>query len=285
MSRIQPRGNILALEHVNLAVPDPQLAHLFYVTGLGLTRDPYMDFGLHNFWVNAGSEQIHLPTGEPQVLPGITGLALPDVEALEARLLRLRKNVAALQNTKFGWSRQGQGLLITCPWGNRYAVSAAAAQRPGIPWVQLQVPSSACPGLADFYAQVFAARVSLDADMAVVHIGRNQQLRFAGQPQNARLPEYDGHHIAIYLEDFAGPYQKLQDLGLVTRETGGHEYRFDTLVHMQTGAVLARLEHEVRSRRHPLYGRELVNRNAAQNIRSYQPGEDAAPGFHYAGRG
>ena len=33
-------GNIVALEHVNLQVGDQALATLFYVSGLGLTRDP-----------------------------------------------------------------------------------------------------------------------------------------------------------------------------------------------------------------------------------------------------
>ena len=33
-------GNIVGLEHVNLLVPDQGLATLFYISGLGLTRDP-----------------------------------------------------------------------------------------------------------------------------------------------------------------------------------------------------------------------------------------------------
>ena len=33
-------GNSIHLEHVNVTVPDQRLASLFYVTGLGLTRDP-----------------------------------------------------------------------------------------------------------------------------------------------------------------------------------------------------------------------------------------------------
>ena len=32
-------GNIVLLEHVNLQVPDQSLASLFYIVGLGLTRD------------------------------------------------------------------------------------------------------------------------------------------------------------------------------------------------------------------------------------------------------
>ena len=33
-------GNVVALEHLNIRVPDQRLATLFYVTGLGLPRDP-----------------------------------------------------------------------------------------------------------------------------------------------------------------------------------------------------------------------------------------------------
>ena len=56
-------GNILAMEHVNVTVPDQPLATLFYVNLLGFTRDPYMDFGPFNVWVNVGRQQFHLPIG------------------------------------------------------------------------------------------------------------------------------------------------------------------------------------------------------------------------------
>jgi hypothetical protein len=42
----------VALEHVNVWIPDQQIATLFYVTGLGLTRDPYLMPGLENMWIN-----------------------------------------------------------------------------------------------------------------------------------------------------------------------------------------------------------------------------------------
>ena len=41
-------GNIVALEHVNVEIPDQQLATIFYVMGLGLTRDPYLFTGIGN---------------------------------------------------------------------------------------------------------------------------------------------------------------------------------------------------------------------------------------------
>jgi hypothetical protein len=66
-------GNIVQLEHVNVWVPDQRLATLFYVTGLGLTRDPYLMTGIDNMWVNVGRSQFHLMTGPAQVLRGCTG--------------------------------------------------------------------------------------------------------------------------------------------------------------------------------------------------------------------
>lgn len=33
-------GNIVLLEHVDLTIPDQRLATIFYISGLGLTRDP-----------------------------------------------------------------------------------------------------------------------------------------------------------------------------------------------------------------------------------------------------
>src|SRR5256886_15778423 len=71
-------GNIVMLEHVNLQIPDQATGTLFYITGLGLTRDPYMNTGLANMWINVGKSQFHLPTGDPWVLRGAIGLVTPD---------------------------------------------------------------------------------------------------------------------------------------------------------------------------------------------------------------
>ena len=75
-------GNIVALEHVNITAPDQQLATLYYIAGLGLTRDPYLMTSVSNMWVNVGRSQFHLPTGQAQVLRGHVGIVLPDREAL-----------------------------------------------------------------------------------------------------------------------------------------------------------------------------------------------------------
>src|SRR5690606_36298895 len=93
-------GNIVFLEHVNTCIADQRLATLFYVSGLGLTRDPYLMTGVDNMWATVGRSQFHLPTGKPQVVRGRTGLVLPDREALLARLAAVRE---PLRDTAFSF--------------------------------------------------------------------------------------------------------------------------------------------------------------------------------------
>src|SRR5260370_34483606 len=94
-------GNSIHLEHVNVQVPDQRLAKLFYAVGLGLTRDPYLMVSDTNMWINVGRSQFHLPSGQPQVLRGHTGLV---VFGLEALLNRLASGSTKRDGTKFAFS-------------------------------------------------------------------------------------------------------------------------------------------------------------------------------------
>jgi hypothetical protein len=110
--------------------------------------------------------------------------------------------------------------------------------------------------------------------VAVVVVGATQELRFreTGAPPVA----YDGHHIQIYVADFSRPYGRLKERGLITEESDQHQYRFLDIVNPRDNAVKFTVEHEIRSMRHPLYGRPLVNRNPSQSNRFYVPGQDAS---------
>ncbi len=77
------------------------------------------------------------------------------------------------------------------------------------------------------------------------------------------------------MADFSSPHDFLVERDLVTEETDQHQYRFQAIVDPGTGETLAELEHEVRSLRHPMYMRNLVNRNPAQSFRNYINGRDA----------
>src|SRR5205809_7752083 len=79
-------GNAIHLEHVNVTIPDQRIASLFYGAGLGLTRDPYLQVMDDNMWMNVGRSQFHLPTGNPQVLRGKTGIVIEGREELLKRL-------------------------------------------------------------------------------------------------------------------------------------------------------------------------------------------------------
>jgi len=271
-------GNIVALEHVNLAVPDQQFATLYYIAGLGLTRDPYLMTSVSNMWVNAGRSQFHLPTNPEQVLRGHVGIVLPDRETLVKRLMRLRKR---LDGTRFDFHEHESFVETTCPWGNRirchFPESNNGAMRLGIAYVEFTVPMGAADGIARFYRETMRTPAATAEDRegryAQIPVGIGQQFIFR---ETAReIPAYDGHHVQVYVADFSGPHRALEEKGLISEESDQHQYRFKDIADPETGAVLFTIEHEVRSMRHPLFMRPLVNRNPMQNNMNYITGHDA----------
>ena len=269
-------GGIVALEHVNTTVPDQRLATLFYVVGMGFTRDPYLSVGDENMWFNLGQQQFHTPTREAQVLRGHVGVVVPDLDALEARLAAVREKLAG---TRFAYERRGDYVSATSPWGNELRCYAPAPRFGsmvlGMPYVEFMVAKGAAAGITRFYQKVFdvAADTADGGTCARVPAGPGQTLYFREQP--APLPAYDGHHIAVYIADFSAPHRFLKERGLITEESNRHQYRFKTLCDPDTGAPLFEIEHEVRSLTHPLWARAFVNRNPNQTQRTYVPGRDA----------
>jgi hypothetical protein len=274
---IEDVGNVVILEHVNTRIPDQQLATLFYVTGLGLTRDPYLVTGVTNMWINVGRSQFHLPTGKPQVLRGHTGLVMPDREALVRRLGDVRK---PLEGTRFSFKEHNEFVDVTCPWGNRMRCFTPGERfgrmMLGIPYVELDVGPGTLDGIVRFYREILRTAADVCEDTqgryARTSVGAGQHLVFRETEEPA--PPFDGHHVAVYLADFSGPYRRLLEKGLVTEESDQHQYRFEDIVALDSGKVLFTIEHEVRSMRHPLYARPLVNRNPDQSNRLYAPGHE-----------
>ena len=268
-------GNIVALEHVNTRIPDQQLATAFYVSGLGLTRDPYLMTGTDNMWVNVGRSQFHLPSSKPQVLRGRVGIVLPGREALLARLARARKT---LDGTRFEFSEHEDFVEAVSPWGNVIRCHEPAPRfgplRLAMPYVELDVPPGSAEGIARFYREIVGAPARLEDGAARVDVGPDQVLLY--RETDRTPPPYDGHHIQVYLADFSGPYRRLSERGLISEESDQHQYRFTELVDPADGRKLFQLEHEVRSMRHPLFARPLVNRNPEQSNLDYVPGFDAA---------
>lgn len=271
-------GNIVKLEHVNVRIPDQRLSTLFYVAGLGFTRDPFIMVSTNNMWINMGTSQFHLPTGGPDLLRGVAGLVVPDRKALLDRLAKVKGELAG---TKFAYAERNDYVEATCPWGNRFRLHEPSEKlfgpiALGLPYVEFDVPAGTVQGIARFYREVLGTQAASGDDeegkKAWVRVGPKQHLVFL--ETDKPLPAYDQHHIQIYIADFAAPYKKLGELGLLTADTLEHEYRFTDIVDLDTKKVLFQVEHEVRSMRHPLYGRPLINRNPAQTNTGYRPGRD-----------
>lgn len=272
-------GNIVGLEHVNVQVGDQRLATLFYVSGLGLTRDPYLQNGVTNMWVNVGRSQFHLPIGEPQVLRGRIGLVMPDLDALVGRLEDVRE---PLEETQFDYAApNGNDVVdVTCPWGNRFRCHAAGGRFDpmglGMPYVQFDVPAGAADGIARFYHEIFAAPSRIadwdGATAAIIQAGLHQELIF--RETDAPQVAFDAHHIQIYVTDFSGPYNRLKERDLISQESNQHQYRFVMIVDPASGTELFEIDHEVRSMTHPLWGRPFVNRNPDSTNRTFAAGHE-----------
>ena len=226
-------GNAIHLEHVNVTVPDQRLATLFYVAGIGLTRDPYLMVSDTNMWINVGRSQFHLPDGPPQVLRGHIGIVISGREALLARLASVAGKLAG---TAFTFREQNDYVEATCPWGNRlrcYEPDAARFGRItlGIPYVEFDIPAGTAKGIAAFYPEIMGIPAELnngDATVARAKMGKDQYLRFreTDRPQ----PDYDGHHVQMYITDFSGPYRRLLARDLVSQEDNPYQYRFRDIV-------------------------------------------------------
>lgn len=270
-------GNSIHLEHVNVNIPDQRLAQLFYGAGLGLTRDPFLMVSDDNLWMNVGRSQFHLPTGKAQVLRGHTGLVIAGREALLGRLATVRPK---FDGTCFSFHEHNDYVEAMCPWGNRlrcYEPDAARFGRItlGIPYIEFDVPVGTANSIAAFYRHMLDVPAEVtngDATVARVTVGRQQYLLFreTDRPQ----PEFDAHHVQIYVVNFSGPHCRLSERNLVNREDNQYQYRFRDIIDLETGRHLFTIEHEIRSLTHPMCLRPLINRNPAQTARTYSHGHD-----------
>ena len=273
-------GNIVHLEHVNLCVDNQITATQFYVSALGLTRDPYLMTGTDNMWINAGRTQFHLPMGTPQRFRGTIHIVIPGRDAL---LARLKKMQAVLASTRFDFAGQDDYVAVTCPWGNRIRCYEPDPERfgltpIGIVQLEFEVPVGTTEAIARFYEEMFEARSHVhakpvDAKVAHVNVGDGQTFAFR-ETSEASAP-YDGHHIQIYVADFSEPHRRLQALGVVSEESSRHQFRIVDIVDLDSGKTVFQIEHEVRSMTHPLCARPLVNRNPLQTNQEYVRGHDA----------
>ena len=275
----QDIGNIVNLGHVNVCISDQHLATHYYITGLGYTRDPFLNTSARNMWINVGMSQFHLPMGTPDRLRGTIGLVMPDRAALLDRLMRVKK---PLEGTKFEFRESNDGVETVCPWGNRINVHTPDVEQfgriqLGMPYIRFDVRPGTAACIARFYREVMHAPSEVVTNgagpQARVQVGEKQYFYF--RETDAPEQPYDRHHVQIYIADFSGPHRRLKELGILTAETGEYEYRFRDVIDLDSREVLFTVEHETRSQTNPMYGRPLINRNPAQTNTDYKPGHDS----------
>ncbi len=188
-----------------------------------------------------------------------------------------------LHGTRFAFVAGDAEVAVTCPWGNRLRVHAPDAARSGglrlgMPYVEIDVAPGSAARIAGFYRQVLGAHATHGEDAQGAHArvtaGPDASLLFRETRRD--LPPYDGHHVQVSVADFSAVHRRLVERGLVTEESSAGQYRFQDIVDAESGERLATLEHEVRSLRHPLYGRTLVNRDPAVTTGAYAAGREAA---------
>src|SRR5207245_9344040 len=134
--------------------------------------------------------QFHLPTGEPQVLRGKTGIVIAGREALLERLSGVRKKLA---DTRFDFREHNDFVEATCPWGNRVRCHEPDATRfgritLGIPYVEFDVPAGTAKAICAFYPAIMGMQAEFlngDGAVARVKVGKDQypQFRETDRPQ------------------------------------------------------------------------------------------------------
>ena len=207
-------------------------------------------------WANLGLQQVHMPTHEPdhpsQKVRGWIALDYASLDELKRRLDSIGVSYQALDDA----GGAGAALLIRDPNGNEIRAAAqpplsAAPAGGGGTWygprevispadadgavlpggesvalgmrtVGFHVPIGAAPKICEFYSEMFQAgdsTVRLEDSVCSVRIGHHQSLVFEESAEEQE--EYDGHHVAIYINDFLPSWRRFHDRGLVYHNVGG----------------------------------------------------------------
>lgn len=266
-------------------------------------------------WLNVGLQQFHCPVGEPvqsaQRIPGAIGLLYPSLSELAARLEKAGidynerrmtlPTVPAVSTTYFKlvspsgvvvWvhepaearhlQRGWLGPLLHIEQSPEIALPGTISLGLGMAYTCINVRRGTAAGIARFYRKYLGGITEEVDGHCTVAVGAEQALLFCEVP-DADLKEYDGHHIALYVNDFVELYDRAAANGLVWSNPRFPHLSYDTLtdalkfnefriVEMrdpQGGALLHTLEHEIRSLAHPSYTcRVLINQPIYNTIAS-----------------
>jgi len=286
----QDIGSIVCLEHINLAQPDQMTAMVFYVEGLGLTRDPYAPENTSTMWINIGNQQIHVPKyPTPQIMAGHIGIITPSIPSLLQRLQRIQDH-ELMKGTKFSWTAKdkfkkdlvppgynNKVVHVTCPYGNKFRIYEHSKDighhQLSVYYVLHYISSKHSKTVGQFYQKYFDVPVTFVPSEKTVHItvGPWQRLIFVENEKWSNA-DYTNYHVAFYVSGFAQTYKKFHADNLLFTQ---HRFadRCETLENAlswkqfrtknildENKEVLISFEHEVRSLHHPSFKRPLVNR-------------------------
>lgn len=259
-------GGILHLDHVNFQVPEHDLVTVFFVNGLGLTRDPFRRADETNMGINVGMQQFHFPRrGVTPPFPGVIGLIVPELAAIRARLERLDR-LGKFTNTAYAAEFGNDMAEITSPFGVRlrlHAVGTVLFLKPlGIPYVEMYVPTGVAGDIAAFYREVFRAIADVETvdgvSTAVVNAGPFQTLRFI--ERNVDSHDMHNFHVSFHITNYNEVRNRIAARDASIGEGREQVFFFDRIFHPDSGAEVFTLTNEVRSVYHRDFMRPLVNR-------------------------
>jgi len=260
-------GSIVHFEHVNFEVDDHDMATVFFMGGLGFTRDPYKRADETNMGVNVGMQQFHLPRrgNATSPFPGEIGLVVPDLTGIRNRLARLQ-SLGKFDDTPFQATDDGNTLQIISPFGielRLHAFGTLSFLRPlGIAYLDIPVPPGTTGGIRAFYREIMQCPAEIEelaGDRAVVvPVGPYQHIHF----RECERDTYDTHdfHAAVYVSGFNALRDLLISHDSLMGDALEQTFFFDRIFDPGSGETLFRFQHEVRGLYHPDFMRPLINR-------------------------
>ena len=266
--RLPEIGGILHLEHFNFEMLEHDMATIFFMNGLGLTRDPYRRVDENNMGVNIGLQQFHLPCRLRETPPffGEIGLIVPDLQVIRTRLGRLEQmgkfEGTAYQITSFAENK----LQIISPWGISMILWKAGIlpfqSQLGLAYVDIPVEPGSAAALSVFYGKLLKAPfklVSLDSEAtAICTVGPHQYLRF----RERELKDYNLYdfHVAYYITNYNEARDIAMKNGKLLGEGIGQVCFIDGPFDPDSGRTILGFQQEWRSVYHSDFMRPLVNR-------------------------
>ena len=260
-------GRMLHMDHVNFETPDHEMATIFYMNGLGFTRDPYRRADEQNLGVNVGRQQFHLPKRGEYTPPfyGIVGLVVPDIGGIKQRF-EVLNDLGKFEGTPYGWLEEGNSVLMTSPFGYRlrlHSYGTLEFTKPlGIAYVEVPAPLGKAARIGKFYEKIVGAPVQIstvgDTEAAIILAGPHQEIKFIER----ELDDYDTYtmHISYHVTHYNELRETLKEHGSLMGLGEGEAFFFDKIFDPDTGELLMTLQNEVRSLYHPDFMRPLINR-------------------------